>query len=77
MQPATREVWQDHEVTLSLLYSIAVAVSLVALGVFLVAFRFALREATSEDHGRHTDSLPRARVRGARLWSRNRWHWIS
>lgn len=59
--------------TLSLLYSIAVAVLVLTVGVFVIAFRFALREATCENRA-CADHLPRAQVRGARVLSTNRWH---
>ena len=59
--------------TLSLLYSIAIAVLVLTVGVFVIAFRFALREATSVDHIR-SSGLPQARVRGAHMLSGNRWH---
>lgn len=66
-------MWQDGGVTLSLLYSIAVAVLVLTVGVFVIAFKFALREAMCDDIP-GAQELPRAQVRGARVLSGNRWH---
>lgn len=71
--PYLAKLCQDTGVTLSLLYSIAIAILILTVGVFVLAFRFALREAMCEGYGGVND-LPRARIRGAGLLSNNRWH---
>ena len=54
--------------TLSLLYSIAIAILVLTIGVFVISFRLAFRE-TNDGHGDRASRLPTARVRDARMVS--------
>ena len=69
---AAAELWQDDRVSLSLLYTIGVAVLVISLCVFVAAFKFALVEATS--HEQDLGGLPRAELYKAHPGSNNRWH---
>ncbi len=58
----------------SALQSLAVIAGLIAGGIFITAFKFALREARTQRQHCFEPEVPRAVLHGARSLSKNRWH---
>lgn len=63
-----------HTVSPTTLHSLAAVAVMLAGGVFIAAFKFALREAWGAQNCAGDPDLPRAAVYGVRAISTNRWH---
>lgn len=67
-------LWHTDLVSPATLQSLLVVAGLLVSGVFIAAFRFALRETSSHSVSPYEADLPRAELFGARVTSNNRWH---